>query len=115
MVDLPTSEERNLILNMADRVSGSDAEQLRADLKNAFVKFRTADNSRVEFEIADYTRPSYKGQHPYGVEGKMTDGDGAELSVLLHADENGRLLELEIIRWDSGNLIGPDWRSLELY
>lgn len=115
MIDLPTSEENNLVLEIANRLDDNEAEQLRADLKNAFVRFRAADNSRIEFELADYKRPPYEGQHSYGVEGKMTDGDGAELSVLLHADENGRLLELEIIRWDSGNLVGPDWRSLELY
>jgi hypothetical protein len=42
------------------------------------------------------------------------DSDGIELSVLLHADENGRLLELEFMRWDSSDLLGPNWETLRL-
>ncbi len=45
----------------------------------------------------------------------MLDKDGAELSVLLHADENGRLFELEFVRWDEGPLVGPEWGTLKLY
>lgn len=41
----------------------------------------------------------YQGQHPFNIEGKMFDHDRTELTVLLHVDENNRLLELEIIRW----------------
>ncbi|WP_162579839.1 DUF6984 family protein [Variovorax sp. PBS-H4] len=59
-------------------------------------------------------RPPHRGQHPFGVEGRMLDSDGTKLSVLLHADENGRLLELEFIRWDSGDLLGPRWETLSL-
>lgn len=115
MTNLPTVEEQNLILEIANRLDGRESEQLRADLKNAVVVSRANDNSRIEFGIDGYKRPPYNGQHPYAVEGKMTDSDGAELSVLLHADENGRLLELEIVRWDNGSLIGPSWSSLKLY
>jgi hypothetical protein len=50
---------------------------------------------------------------PFG-EGRMLDSDGTELSVLLHADENGRLLELEFMRWDSSDLLGPNWETLRL-
>lgn len=66
------------------------------------------------FEIAGYKRPMYRGQHPFGVEGRMLDSDGVEVSVLLHVDENGRLLELELIRWDSKDLLGPRWETLRL-
>ena len=45
----------------------------------------------------------------------MLDSDGEELSVLLHADENGHLLEVEFIRWDSGGLLGPRCETLALY
>jgi hypothetical protein len=69
-----------------------------ADLENASAVPATEDGSRIQFEIRGYDRPPYKGQHPFGVEGKMQDQDGAELSVLLHADKNGRLFELEFIR-----------------
>jgi len=44
----------------------------------------------------------------------MLDSDGAQLSVVLFVDKNERLLELEFIRWETGNLISPDWRSLRV-
>jgi hypothetical protein len=45
----------------------------------------------------------------------MFDKDGADLTVLLHADKNGRLLELEFIRWGEGDLLGQKWETLTLY
>ncbi len=74
-----------------------------------------ADGARVIFEIAGYQRPPYRGQHPFGVEGKMLDSDNTELSVLLYADENGRLLELEFIRWDSNDPLSPQWGTLKVF
>jgi hypothetical protein len=73
------------------------------------------DGSRITFTIVGYQRPVYKGQHPFRVEGKVQDQDGSELSVLLHADENGRLLELELVRFDKGEVIAPDWSTLRLF
>lgn len=99
---------------IADKIGGNDGEQLLADLARTTVKSATIDGSRVEFEIAGYSRPVYQGQHPFGVEGKMLDRDGTELSILLHADENGHLLEMEIIRWDSGVNVVPDWSTLSI-
>ena len=110
-----TKGERDLIARIGKKLGGGEGAQLLADLENASVLSATGDGARAQFAIAGYDRPPYRGQHPYGVEGKMLDQDGAELSVLLHADENGRLLELEFIRWGEGNLIDPDWGSLRLY
>jgi hypothetical protein len=107
-------EERNLIARVAEKLGGKDGKQLVADLEDASAESETPDGSRILFEISGYARPPYRGQHPYGVEGKMLDRDGTELSVLLHADENGRLLELEFVRWDAGDLVGPDWETLKL-
>jgi hypothetical protein len=112
----PLSEdERDLISRIAEKLGNRERMQLLADLKNARAYSGVADNSRIFFEISGYQRPPYCGQHPYGVEGKLLDKDGVELSVLLHADENGRLFELEFIRWGEGTLISPDWSTLELY
>lgn len=110
-----TNEERDLIARIGERLGGSEGAQLLADAKDASAISVTADSSRIQFDIPGYDRPDYKDQHPYGVEGKMLDQDGAELSVLLHADENGRLFELEFIRWGKGNLISPNWKTLQLY
>ena len=67
------------------------------------------------FDLSGYLRPPYRGQHSYPSEGKMRDRDGAEVTVVLYADENDRLLELEFIRWGDGDLIGPDLSTIELY
>ena len=73
------------------------------------------DGGRVMFEIEGYSRPRYRGQHSFGVPGKLYDADGTELAFDLFADEFGRLLELEIVRWGEGGLVAPDWKSLTLY
>lgn len=44
----------------------------------------------------------------------MLDRDDVELSVLLYADKNDRLFELEFIRWDSSGLLGPRYETLTL-
>lgn len=110
-----TNGERALVARIGEKLGGNEGAQLLADLENASAVTATEDGSRIQFEIRGYDRPPYKGQHPFGVEGKVQDEDGAELSVLLHADENGRLFELEFIRWGEGDLINPDWDTLQLY
>lgn len=109
-----TQEERVLVTKFANRLDESERTQLLEDLKNASVVRVVSGGSRVVFYINGYERPPYHGQHPFGVEGRMLDSDGAELSVLLYADENGRLLELEFIRWDMNDLLGPCWETLRL-
>ncbi|WP_444957145.1 DUF6984 family protein [Microbulbifer sp. ZKSA002] len=115
MNPLLTNNEQNLIFKVSCQLNQKEGEQLRADLENAYVEYRAPDGAIVKFGIAGYERPRYRGQHLYGVEGKMADKDGEELCVLLYADENNRLLELEIIRWDESDLIDPKWESLSLY
>jgi len=110
-----TNDERDFIVRIAQKLGGSEGAQLLADMQNADAIPATGDSSRIQFEIPGYERAAYNGQHPYGVEGKMLDQDGVELSILLHADANGRLFELELLRWGEGDLIHPDWNTLELY
>jgi hypothetical protein len=110
-----TSREKDLLRRMADKLRDQERKQLLADLERAVADPLTSDGSRIRFEIAGYQRPPRQGQHLLGVEGKTHDRDGTELTVLLHADENGRLLELEVIRWGQGDLTDPDWNALSLY
>ena len=58
--------------------------------------------------------PTYRGQHVFPVEGTVQDSDGASVSVLLHQDENDRLYELELVRYDDGDLINPKWETLKV-
>ncbi len=110
-----TSAEKHVIREIALRLPGDERDRLLADMEQATAETLSSDGSRVAFGIAGYHRPAYRGQHPFPVEGKVLDRDGSELSVLLHADENGRLLELEIVRFDEGEVIQPDWSTLRLW
>lgn len=107
--------EKNLIERFAEKLDSVKEQQLLADVASATADSVNADGSRIEFAIADYERPPYRGQHSFGVEGRMLDQDNAELSVCLYADENGRLLELEFVRWDSIKLLGPQWDTLQVF
>lgn len=112
----PLSEnERDLITRFATKLEKVEGAQLIADAAHATAKAVTPDSSRILFQIDGYNRPPYRGQHPFNVEGRMNDIDDAELSVLLHADENGRLLELEFIRWDSRTIQEPQWQTLQVF
>jgi hypothetical protein len=104
--------EASFIEGVAKRLAGNLRDSLLRDLASAFVQEETADGSRITFGINGYERPPYEGQQSYGIEGKLTDKDGASVSVDLFSDQNGRLLELELVRWGHGNLQEPDWTSL---
>lgn len=112
----PLSEnERNLITRFAAKLSEVEGAQLIADAAHATAKAVTPDASRIMFQIDGYNRPPYRGQHPFRVEGRMNDSDAVELSVSLYADENGRLLELEFIRWDSKAIQELQWQTLQVF
>lgn len=110
-----TSSEMRVIREVAARLPESERDRLLADMEVATADIRSKDGSRIAFDIPGYIRPAYRGQHPFGVEGKVLDRDGSELSVLLHADENGRLLEMELVRFDEGRVLEPDWSTLRFW
>ena len=109
-----TSQEKRVIEAFARRLPEGQRKDLLADLSVASVLHVLDDGSRVVFSIAGYKRPPVRGQHAFPVEGRARDLDGAKLSVVLYADENHRLLELELIRFDPGSVRGPDWTTLEV-
>jgi hypothetical protein len=111
----PSDNEMQLIARIAEKLAPDERAQLLADAANATVESVVPDESRLIFHIAGYRRPSYDGQHSYGAEGTMLDGDSAELEVLLFADKDGRLLELEFVRYDPGDLVGPRWETLNVF
>jgi hypothetical protein len=99
--------ERKILLVIADALDGEEKEELLYDLSSAYVIERNIEEGISSFEIRDYFRPPYNGQTAYSVEGSMSDRDGADLWVIAYKDQNKRLLELEIIRWDGGEIIEP--------
>lgn len=110
-----TSDEKHVIREIALRLPKDERDKLLADMERATVERMSGDASQIVFEISGYDRPAYRGQHPFPAEGKVQDRDGSELSVLLHADENGRLLELELVRFDEGAVIEPNWGTLRVW
>jgi hypothetical protein len=110
-----TNDERGLIEAIVDALPTSLRRLVALDLGSSMIEQVNPGRSRFVFHIDGYERPAYRGQHPVPVEGTMKDQDGAELHVLLHLDENDRLLELEFVRWVGGPVLGPLWPSFELY
>lgn len=110
-----SDEEKNFLVQLVEKLDKAKHARLLKDVAIASVGSETVDRSRVIFDLAGYKRPQYRGQRALGVEARMRDADDAELSVLLHADENGRLFELEFIRWDSRNVLGPKWDTLKVW
>jgi hypothetical protein len=110
-----TEAERLVIARIAERLSEDRRNQLLVDMANATAEPAGESGSRIMFDITGYSRPLYKGQHSFGVEGRLLDKDGAKVALDLYADENDRLLELEIIREDLRTVIDPDWNSLTLF
>lgn len=112
---LLSSEEKVIIELFANKLDQLERVQLLEDLSNSSAETVSSGGSRVIFEIENYQRPPYEGQHLYGAEGRALDDDGTELSVQIYADQNGRLLELEIVRWDFNDIINPKWDTLKVF
>jgi len=105
--------EKAAIVRIAERLSESRRVQLLRDLENATVEVISPE--RTIFHIAGYQRPPYEGQHSFGVGGRLYDSDGVYLDLDLYADQNGRLLELELLREGVGEVLAPRWDTLELF
>ena len=110
-----TDVEKKVIRQVAEKLPKDKRPQLLEDMAHALAETAADDGSRIVFDIPGYERPIYRGQHSFGVEGELLDRDGTKLSFDLYADEKGRLLELEVVRWGEGNLIDPDWNTLKLH
>jgi hypothetical protein len=109
-----TSAEAAAIQSIANSLPATDRDQLLSDMDEAPVRDVTPDGSRVQFFISGYSRPTYRGQHAIGSEGAVEDADGVRVGVLLHADENNRVLELELIKWGDAPIVGINWETFTI-
>jgi hypothetical protein len=116
-----TDEERGVVLRLSKEIKSPEEErQLLTDLANCTVQEAVPDGSRLRFEVPGYERPTYRGQHGFRgkdgfpVEGTMKDIDGIEMDVYLFADENNRLLELELNKHAPSPVIRPDWSTFKV-
>ena len=106
--------EKRVATTLADALPDQQRASVKADLAKSLVEDVVGDGSRLVFVIDGYERPAYRGQHAFPIEGTMMDSDKSVLHVALYADENDRLLEMEIVRWAGGRVLAPEWSSFRL-
>ncbi|MDG3439367.1 DUF6984 family protein [Nitrospirillum amazonense] len=107
-----SSKELLIIRKFAERLDPGKRQILIQDMENAVVESTRANGEVIKLRINGYARPSYHGQHSYSPGGVLLDADHTEIEVVLYADENDRLLELEFIRREEGDIIEPQWNTL---
>ena len=110
-----TSFEKNVLLSFSEKLNDDEKHQFLNDLENACSKSGGIGDPNIVFEIKGYERPTYSGQSAFPVEGRMLDKDGVEINVIVYADQNGRLLELEFIRWADDEPKDPQIDTLQIY
>jgi len=116
-----TNEERRVVLMLAAEIKSDDERhQLLADLDHCMVEATVPDGSILRFEIEGYQRPpghgrgQYCGKNAFEVAGAVKDSDGSDMEVMLLADANHRIWEFEIVRYDVGPVINPDWNTFRV-
>ena len=109
-----TAVERMIVSRMCERLPAAQRAQMLADLAGASVEPLNDDCSILRFELQNYTRSAATGRR-VAVDATARDQDGAHLNVILFTDESNRLYELEVVRYDEGNVVGPEMETLRVY
>lgn len=109
-----TPAETNVVQWFAQRLDEPQRNDLLADLDRATGQEIRDEHLTIRFHIDGYTRPPYGFERPLPG-AAVLDADGAKLDVTVSLDENGRLFELQVIRFDPGPVLGPDWATLRAY
>ena len=109
-----TEKETLLVSRMAKELPDSVGAQIIGDLTRENVENINEDGSIIRFQIAGYARAANSDGRVI-VDGVAKDQDGAHLNVILSVDDDDRLYELEIVRFDKGKLIGVDFETLKFY
>ncbi|MEZ0606116.1 hypothetical protein ACAX43_28915 [Paraburkholderia sp. IW21] len=109
-----TEHERAFIAEVARNLAPDEGTRLLSDLAIAQAQPTLPDESIIRFHLEGYSRPATGGQELYPFEGVMSDLDGTNLDVLLFTDAANRLYEMELVRWEGGDLLGPDWTTLRI-
>ncbi|MFM0284963.1 hypothetical protein P0D75_43850 [Paraburkholderia sediminicola] len=109
-----TENEHAFIAEVARNLAPNEGAQLLSDLAIAQAQPILPDESIIRFHLKGYYHPTSGGQELYPFEGVMSDLDDTNLDVLLLTDAAGRLYEMEFVRWEGGDLQGPDWTTLRI-
>jgi hypothetical protein len=106
-----SDDERAFLESMADKLPLRECERLRHDIEIARV---IVDRDFLLIDLPGYERPEHKGQRSLAFEGEMRAADGGPMTLLVHVDQNERLLEVEFIYWESIGGRAPDWSTLSI-
>lgn len=106
-----TNSERDFLEKIVENLPKEEGERVLADLAVA----RVVENGDfLEVELGGYVRPDYVGHRNLPVEGRLLDGNGEPVSILVNIDQNKRLLALEFIWWNSDSGTTLNWSTLEI-
>jgi len=103
-----------VVFRLAETLPEPQRSQITRDLARATAEPLNEDDSVIRFEIEGYQRSSLIGR-TLSVDATATDSDGAHLNIILFTDGSGHLFELEIVRFENGGVIAPDWKTLRFY
>ena len=107
-----TGVERKIVRWFAEQVDQPQRQSLLSDLDQALAEEIHDEQLTIRFHIDGYTRPPYRLERSLPIDAMALDADGANLAVTVAADENGRLFELQVIRFERGHVLAPDWDTL---
>jgi len=111
----PLSEEEISVVRwFVERTDEPQRQCLLADLDKASAEEIHDDQLTIRFDIDGYVRPPHRPERPLPIDAAVLDADGATLAVVLSTDEGGRLFELQVIRFERGPVLRPDWATLRL-
>ena len=109
-----TATEVSVIRWFAERVEDPQRQSLLSDLNKAAADEIRDEQLAIRFEIDGYDPPPHRFQRPLPIDAAVLDADGATLDVELLTDQNGRLLGLDVFRYEAGPVLGPDWATLRI-
>lgn len=117
---LSNKESEAIVLIAGSIESAAERDQLLTDIQSCTVISKNVDGSMLMFNIDGYMRPEkwrqsqYKARDGYIAEGVVKDKDGVDMDVMLFKDQNHRILKLDIVRYQGGPVLGPDWSTFRL-
>ena len=106
-----SDEERAFLAGVARKLPAGEGERLLRDVQAARVR---PDGALLHVDLPGYERGEYWGHTNLPFEGEMRDSGGGLVSVLVNMDHEGRILSLEVIRWESEDGASLDWSKLEI-
>jgi hypothetical protein len=104
--------EEQIVHWFAKRVADPQGQSLLWGLDTSTVEEVRDEHLSIMFHLKSYARPPGPIVRPVPVDAMVQDADGAKLAATLFTDENGRLLELEVLRFEPGPVLRPDWATL---